>query len=86
MMKPSFLRGVKMSREEKKEYENTLSNWIKAHDFLTQAKTVEEAHDHLSKMLLVELQTRRRPNLVAKLKARFNRVRNTLENEEIIAA
>ena len=77
--KPSFLRGVTLNRNERDQMEDMTSNWLKLHRQLQ-----SQNEDTLRKLILCELQTRRRPFIIGRLKLKFNKLRNHREDQEMM--
>lgn len=76
---PSFLSEVTLDTSEQALYYNMASNWLKLHRQL-----LSQDEDGLLKLLLCELQTRRRPFIIGRLKLKYNRLRNSREDQEIM--
>ena len=78
-MKPSFLRGTTLSKQDKVHYGDLTSNWLKIH-----AKLHAFTEDELKKMILLEMAGSARFHILHRLKRRFDRVRGDRERREMV--
>ena len=78
---PSFLQGASYTRKEENVILDQTSNWVKLH------KTFQEntfSEWDVQRIMIVELRTRNRPDMLARMKAQFNKLRNERENKELL--
>ena len=81
MKVPSFLQGVSYTRKEENVILDQTSNWVKLH------KAFQEnifSEWDVRRIMIVELRTRNRPDMLARMKAQFNKLRNERENKELL--
>ena len=78
---PSFLLGVSYTRKEENIILDQTSNWVKLHKTF-QLNYLSEFD--VGRMMIVELRTRNRPDMLARMKTQFNKLRSDRENKELL--
>ncbi len=74
------VKGIHLSNNHFNELVFPLRNWIELSKHLKHIKNL----DHLLNLIKVEMDTKRRPEIVMRIYARYNNVRRSREREELL--
>lgn len=75
-----FLDGSLARPKERDELFALSSNWVKLHEAMKRGE-VDESQTR--KMIIIELETRKRPDMLIRMKSHFDRLRMARENTEM---
>jgi hypothetical protein len=85
---PSFLNSVELSESEIKKHSETLSNWLRAHNYIRDLPDDRRTLNILERLMLVEYRRKPGPrmDILVRLHGRYSRVRHEVERVELSAA
>lgn len=79
----NFLSGQMAVDAEKVDLYDLSSNWVKLHEAIHEGRFDE---DQIRKLIIIELETRRRPDMLVRMKSYFDKLRTARENMELFGA
>ena len=74
---------VPVTQQDLDKYGDIMSNWLKTHSYIKTLPQNEKTLHKLRVMMTVELRTRRRIQMITRLRSRFMALRKTLEDQAI---
>lgn len=79
-MSNTFLSGQRAVDTEETELYEASSNWVKLHESMRKGAITE---DQIRKIIIIELETRKRPDMLVRMKSYFDKCRTARENAEM---